>query len=1266
MRFVESGPSIPNDLLTAQDNGEVIFFCGAGVSIPAGLLSFFELTVQVMKRLGVPPDSNVGRQMAQAIANNDPSLAPPFDQVFSQLQRAYTTDRIEKEVSFLLKTPRGAKTFNHQIVLKLSRDARGMPFVITTNFDHLFERAMPRLRHWFPPMLPLLAGDNQCSGVVYLHGRLGSSRQREGASSALILGSADFGRAYLADGWATSFFRQLLEKKTVVLLGYSAGDPPIRYLLEGLNSSTSAKLQPIYAFDRGEEHDVVSKWRDLGVTGIHFEEFGDLWDTLQAWASRADDPAAWRDQIIALASQKPQSLKPYQRGQIAALASTASGARAFAEAITVPCAEWLCVLDVNIRYMNSFEVRTGEDRVTVDPLAEFGLDDDPPPAENPEARGIDLLGRLPTDTDSDTYLRLSGFHPQQRSPLPRRLRFLTRWFERICHTPFALWWASRQMNLHPEIIRGVNRRLAGFGDALPSETHRAWGLLLEIDEERGDDFDDLGWFDFAGRLNQTGWSPAAFRAFEKAIRPRLKVETFGRAIPPCDHDLQLDEFLQFAVHCPSRHGQDIDFPPAAMPRIVSIVVRSLELATDLLSETGSSATVFFHLPATEPEADRGERYVAHDGPEGLFLWAVQLFKRLAEIDPSAASREVSVWRPRDRFIFDKFRLVAWKIEHLFTATAVTEGLVQLDDASFWDPYLERDVLHLLRAKWGQLSPDQRQAIEVRICNPIERFPEDEDAEIQRRSHFNIGSRLGWLERNGCNISPTASALLATARETKGWTEKYELRADNDMDSRVGFVERRADPTALEGIRISEIVARATDLSGRRHELFIEYAPFEGIVAERPSVALAALATQSRSNRYPVELWKQLLAKWPAKAPMRATMLCGLRLARLPKEVQFELRYYLPNWIRDKLTSIADTKAPIFLRIWDSVFDTLQDAGENATTSGIGEIATGRKAVPRSRKTLDHAINGPIGKLVEALIASMGERTFKKNEKVPEAIALRLERSLNSVGDGADHAASLIGRRLEWFAYVDKNWTERVILPPFALEHPLAEAAWKGLLFGQRPPSPKELFAKLKGPFLRIFLEKKEWFTAVRDERHAVNVLVVATYWSKNRGDWVTDEECRIALQAVDETGRQAALWTLHRIIAERGAWKSFGKRFFTSIWPQEARFQTSSSSDTMLRIADDRPNIFPEVVGAIKEFLRPVDHPDIFIFKQLRLDRNDNKQSLAKRWPKYVLEIADQVIGLQPSYVPHELPALLTDIAEANPSLRSTKAWRRMYALLSG
>src|SRR5699024_124745 len=52
MRFIEAGPDIPNDLTVAQERGEALFVCGAGVSRTASLPLFGELVECVYQRLG--------------------------------------------------------------------------------------------------------------------------------------------------------------------------------------------------------------------------------------------------------------------------------------------------------------------------------------------------------------------------------------------------------------------------------------------------------------------------------------------------------------------------------------------------------------------------------------------------------------------------------------------------------------------------------------------------------------------------------------------------------------------------------------------------------------------------------------------------------------------------------------------------------------------------------------------------------------------------------------------------------------------------------------------------------------------------------------------------------------------------------------------------------------------------------------------------------------------------------------------------------------
>lgn len=50
MQFVTNGPDIPDSLLQAHEEGRVVFFCGAGISVPAKLPDFKELVEEIFKR----------------------------------------------------------------------------------------------------------------------------------------------------------------------------------------------------------------------------------------------------------------------------------------------------------------------------------------------------------------------------------------------------------------------------------------------------------------------------------------------------------------------------------------------------------------------------------------------------------------------------------------------------------------------------------------------------------------------------------------------------------------------------------------------------------------------------------------------------------------------------------------------------------------------------------------------------------------------------------------------------------------------------------------------------------------------------------------------------------------------------------------------------------------------------------------------------------------------------------------------------------------
>jgi hypothetical protein len=230
-----------------------------------------------------------------------------LDQIFNLLQFEYGRDQVGKLVSERLAVNESDRvhTSEHKLIARISSDQNGVPQLVTTNFDHLFEHAIGEsgIQTFIPPTFPDLRHNVPVTGITYLHGRLSEITSEV---HDYILSSSDFGRAYLSEGWATSFIRQLLKNYMVVLLGYQADDPPVKYLLQGLNSGRGNNTKKeIYAFDQGIPDEIEAKWRDRGVIPVAYPvsaKHQSLWDTLEAWAIRSDNPAVWRESERGLAS----------------------------------------------------------------------------------------------------------------------------------------------------------------------------------------------------------------------------------------------------------------------------------------------------------------------------------------------------------------------------------------------------------------------------------------------------------------------------------------------------------------------------------------------------------------------------------------------------------------------------------------------------------------------------------------------------------------------------------------------------------------------------------------------------------------------------------------------------------------------------------------------------------------------------------------------------------------------------------------------------
>jgi len=94
MQFVPDGPEIPDVLVSAQEQGTVLFVCGAGASMTAGLPSFRRLAQSVYCRLG--EDWNLHHAEREVMRKNG-QLAGQYDRMLRSLERRLAASDVRGE-----------------------------------------------------------------------------------------------------------------------------------------------------------------------------------------------------------------------------------------------------------------------------------------------------------------------------------------------------------------------------------------------------------------------------------------------------------------------------------------------------------------------------------------------------------------------------------------------------------------------------------------------------------------------------------------------------------------------------------------------------------------------------------------------------------------------------------------------------------------------------------------------------------------------------------------------------------------------------------------------------------------------------------------------------------------------------------------------------------------------------------------------------------------------------------------------------------------
>jgi len=1259
MRFIDNGPSIPDELLLARDQGRVVFFCGAGVSLAkAGLPDFFELAEKVIESLGVASDSPVHKVLEQAWEVQEKTNVPGLisaDRLFGLLEREFYRTDIEKAVAEALRSDKPDLTA-HQVMIDLATTPTGLVRLVTTNFDRLFNDSDPNLHSWQPPNLPSLAQPKKLNGIVYLHGRA-SENYSCAEEDGFILSSAEFGRAYLSEAWATDFFKEILAKYIVVFVGYGADDPPVHYLLEALSNGRE-NLQRIYAFQSGTHEEARAKWQHKGVEAIAYdpvERHKALWSSLELWAERAINSAKWYQNIIEMAVKGPRELNAFERGLVAHVISSTEGAKLFAQAEKSPSAEWLLVFDKLCRYEKpSRTLPWNYSDQIVDPFELYSLDSDPVPdkissddyytkRELPSDvwDAFDLTHVDKADKQNSQLLSLRGSYSSNVPVLCTRLRNICIWISKVSADPVTLWWVHRQAELHPFVMDQIELHLDRQDLADKPEIYKAWRYLLEAKNEKIQPHDS-DWYQFNRRVAKEKWNWQAVRTYLECLRPRLTIDSTHGFAPILNelNDLNIKSIIHPIIYYPNPNGR-IMVPEKWLSPVLEGLRLHLQTVVQLELDIEPFSTFDFSSLTSEGDEDD---HLGNDSVYILLSRIARSFELLVQTDIDAASKEYKAWRNNSSKHFVLLRVWASRNPKI-ASIDIVESLFgqELDHELFWSSSFTRDSLLTLQARWSEMNEAGQLKIEGRIVEGPKKRDYHDDEQFQTHRAWSVLDRLHWLSKNGCDLNCDLDGIT---EELKKFVPQWNVEsADSEAQTgRVqgGVIRTETNYSTLENLPLKDILTKAEALRGRTEDFLVEAEPFQGFVDAFPVKAFSSLNLAAQNNKYPEWAWRLFLNSEKRKEDKPLfMMLVAERLYSYPIVAFDSFNRDVTSWLRGVSKILLKKYPGAFYRL----FDKLLDIGKRKPTLLQSSILSSKKQID----WVSVAINSPISPLLQSLFDDPKLEVDKQT--TPDGWLARVSYILQLGGDLARYALVICNHNLGWFYLRDAEWTRVNLLSTRESNNSEdVQAFWSGFFWGAKMPRP-ELYRELKESLLAC-AQGVEFYRTGYSKVHAGILLSGWKSIDETTDEpFISNEEFREFLVKCDDGYRANVLWQIRAWCIKNGGddeWKDQLIKLLVHVWPKQISVKSPATTLRLCELAFSTLDMFENTALLIISHLVKLNSNNT----SLPIMVNKDSQIIRSK-PELVLAIVFKILPHNVIDWPYRADDIFDAIEEADFSLRN-------------
>ena len=1268
MQFITNGPDIPDGLLQAHEEGRVVFFCGAGISYPAGLPGFKGLVEHIYELNGTTL-SDIEREAFER---------GQFDATLDLLERRLPGQRlaVRRGLAQALKPKlrRKGAIDTQSALLRLARDREGSLRLVTTNFDRIFHVAAKRTGQTFQahaaPMLPI-PKNSRWNGLVYLHGLL-PEKLDDTALNRLVVTSGDFGLAYLTERWAARFVSELFRNYVVCFVGYSINDPVLRYMMDALAADrmlgeVTPQAWALGDCEPGQEQRKTIEWEAKGVKPILYNVPAGSYDhsamhqTLHAWAETYRDGVQGKEAIVikhALTRPQGSTQQDDFVGRMLWALSDKSGlpAKRFADFNPAPSLEWL---------LEAFE----HEKFGHGDLSRFGVQ----PRDEFDTKLRFSMIRRPSPYDSAPPMLLvsGGITLSQWDDV---MFHIARWLVRHLDDPRLIIWIAEgggQLNdrwtwlIERELDRISSMEREGKSSelneirlhapkAIPSPQMRTlWRLLISGRVK-------LPWlapdfYRWKGRLKREGLTATLRLELRDLLAPKVILKKPFHWIEEYSSRLEaprkIKELVDWELALTTDHLSSTLHDLAdenwmtAQPHLLDDFQQLLRDALELQRELGEaddhSDRSHWELPSITP----------HRQNRSSRDWVILIellrdaWMAVRAIDSARATRIVHNWFEQPYPTFKRLALFAASQDDCIPPEQWVKWLLADEARWLWSADTQREMFRLFVLQGRNLSGIAQRHLEDAILAGPPRKMYRDDLEDERWQ--GLVTRSVWLHLAKLNSSGIALGTLAAARllDISSAYPKWQL-ATNERDEFSYWMSGTGDPDFED--------SRDVDIAPRKRQALVQWLAkpmpeqrplyedtWRDVCRTRFFHSITALGDLAQIGVWPAGRWREALQAWSENGlVLRSWRYAASLVQTMPEDVIQEIIHAFTWWIESSSKSINRNE------------NILLDLCRRVLTLPL-EADSGSRIIRNGNEIFDpvsSAINHPVGHVTQALINLWFKQVPNDNELIPANLKPIFATLCDMQVERFRHGRVLLGSQLIAFFRVDRSWTEQHLLPLFNWANPVeAKGVWEGFLWSPR------LYQPLLAAFKAEFLDSANHYAELGE--HSQQYATFITYAALGPTEGYTIDEFRSAIGALPQEGLEESAQALFQALEGAGDqcedyWKNRVQPFWQQIWPKSRDLATSRIAESLTRLVIAARGEFSTALTAVQDWLQPIEHPH-YVLHLLY------ESGLCSRFPVETLRLLSAVIA-ELQWVPEELSQCLDQIAHVDPQLVQDPQYQRM------